>query len=158
MEPRPAAKRAFQDDRNRCRADYPGPTAAQDYVRPARVSRADDRYRGERASERTRLCWKPAEFRMDIAPAHLYKYFPPARCSFFQDRRVRFTQPGGLNDPFELRPHVESVATDEEELEVATRNWERFVRRRYDELVLERGQLMAFADYRASVEKLRDRD
>ena len=71
---------------------------------------------------------------------------------------MRFTQPGGLNDPFELRPHVESVATDEEELEVATRNWERFVRRRYDELVLERGQLMAFADYRASVEKLRDRD
>jgi hypothetical protein len=43
----------------------------------------------------------------------LYKYFPPARASeVLRDRKVRFTQPGDLNDPFEFRPKIREVASD----------------------------------------------
>jgi Protein of unknown function (DUF2971) len=36
----------------------------------------------------------------------LYKYLPPARLDVLRDRRVRFTQPGDFNDPFEFRPLI----------------------------------------------------
>jgi hypothetical protein len=43
----------------------------------------------------------------------LYKYFPPARLNdVLRNRRVRFTQPGDLNDPFEFRPRIREVASD----------------------------------------------
>jgi Protein of unknown function (DUF2971) len=43
----------------------------------------------------------------------LYKYFPPARLNdILRNRRIRFTQPGDLNDPFEFRPKIREVASD----------------------------------------------
>jgi hypothetical protein len=37
----------------------------------------------------------------------LYKYVPPARLDVLRNLRIRFTQPGAQNDPFELRPVVD---------------------------------------------------
>jgi hypothetical protein len=37
----------------------------------------------------------------------LYKYVPPERLDVLRNLRIRFTQPGAQNDPFELRPVVE---------------------------------------------------
>jgi len=36
----------------------------------------------------------------------LYKYFPPERNSFLNNRLVRFTQPGLFNDPFDAFPAI----------------------------------------------------
>lgn len=42
----------------------------------------------------------------------LYKYLQPARVYLLQHRRIRFTQPGDFNDPFEFRPIIREVASD----------------------------------------------
>lgn len=36
----------------------------------------------------------------------LYKYISPERLDVIRNLRIRFTQPGAQNDPFELRPIV----------------------------------------------------
>lgn len=42
-------------------------------------------------------------------PSKLYKYFAPDRASFFRDFRVRYSQLGSFNDPFEGRPEISSL-------------------------------------------------
>ena len=42
-----------------------------------------------------------------------YKYLPPERIDILQNRRIRFTQPNALNDPFEARPNFHALATRE---------------------------------------------
>ena len=42
----------------------------------------------------------------------LYKYLAPARVDVLEKQRIRFTQPASLNDPFEMKPYVESFAED----------------------------------------------
>jgi hypothetical protein len=42
-------------------------------------------------------------------PPKLYKYFAPERYSFFADLRIRYSQLGAFNDPFEGRPEVTSL-------------------------------------------------
>jgi hypothetical protein len=39
----------------------------------------------------------------------LYKYLIPDRIDVLERRRIRFTQPVALNDPFELQPYFETV-------------------------------------------------
>ena len=38
----------------------------------------------------------------------LYKYLPAGRKSYLDDECLRFTQPGALNDPFEILPSITS--------------------------------------------------
>lgn len=47
----------------------------------------------------------------------LYKYFPPQRVDVVARLEIRFTQPGALNDPFELRPRFETLFSQAELLE-----------------------------------------
>lgn len=42
----------------------------------------------------------------------LFKYIRPERIDVIQNCEIRFTQPGALNDPFELRPHFESIVAE----------------------------------------------
>jgi len=42
----------------------------------------------------------------------LYKYLQPSRLDVLQHRRIRFTQPGDFNDPFEFRPCIQGAASD----------------------------------------------
>lgn len=45
-------------------------------------------------------------------PAALYKYFGARRIrNLFVDRQIRFTQPGDLNDPFEMKPLIDIKKT-----------------------------------------------
>lgn len=53
--------------------------------------------------------------RKDI-PRKLYKYFGAERSSFFNDLRVRFSQLGSFNDPFEGRPDIRTFAKGEDML------------------------------------------
>src|SRR5213592_1748428 len=43
-----------------------------------------------------------------------YKYLAPARIDVLTHRKVRFTQPGDFDDPFEFRPRIREVASDAE--------------------------------------------
>ncbi|OLF76367.1 hypothetical protein AWH60_06135 [Pseudoalteromonas haloplanktis] len=45
---------------------------------------------------------------------YLFKYFEPARTDVIEDSTIRLTQPVDFNDPFEFKPVVSSVATQEE--------------------------------------------
>ena len=42
----------------------------------------------------------------------LYKYVTAERIDVLQNGLVRFSQPSALNDPWEMRPHVERLFTD----------------------------------------------
>lgn len=44
----------------------------------------------------------------------LYKYLSPKRVDILIKRRIRYTQPGVFNDPFEMKPYASQIATDEE--------------------------------------------
>lgn len=90
---------------------------------------------------------------MKTPPAKLYKYFAPARSGILDNWLIRFTQPGSLNDPFEMKPHISGFGTPEEELAVATGRWEEHARERYAELVERYGNRVSFADFRAGIEK-----
>src|SRR3712207_4510618 len=42
----------------------------------------------------------------------LFKYIRAERIDVIDNLEIRFTQPGALNDPFELRPHFESLVAE----------------------------------------------
>lgn len=46
----------------------------------------------------------------------LYKYVRPERIDVIENLELRFTQPGALNDPFELRPRFEAIISEAEAL------------------------------------------
>jgi Protein of unknown function (DUF2971) len=46
----------------------------------------------------------------------LYKYVRPERIDIIENLELRFTQPGALNDPFELRPRFEGIISEAEAL------------------------------------------
>lgn len=46
----------------------------------------------------------------------LYKYLKPERIDILHRSEIRFTQPGALNDPFELRPRFETLISEAEAL------------------------------------------
>lgn len=81
----------------------------------------------------------------------LYKYLQPARANdILKHRRVRFTQPGDLNDPFEFRPKIREVASDA--------NVQSYVEKNFDKLVDEElskygalGQFLPQADLRGLI-------
>jgi len=57
----------------------------------------------------------------------LYKYLSPDLLKVLQDRRLRFTQPGDFNDPFEFRPQIQAAASDQEVRTYVENNFERLV-------------------------------
>src|SRR6267143_2452548 len=59
----------------------------------------------------------------------LYKYLQPDRVDLLKHRRIRFTQPGDFNDPFEFRPRIRQVASN---VEVQT-----YVEEHFEQLVEE---------------------
>ncbi len=44
----------------------------------------------------------------------LYKYVTAERIDVLQNELIRFSQPSALNDPWDMRPHIERVFTDDE--------------------------------------------
>lgn len=88
-------------------------------------------------------------------PAVLYKYMPVERSKIFDDWLIRFTQPGALNDPFEMRPHIAGYGTPEEVSEIASRRWEEYARERYETMSRARtkeDETISFDVFRARIE------
>lgn len=57
----------------------------------------------------------------------LYKYLPAARLDVLEHKRIRFTQPGDFNDPFEFRPQIQESASDAQVQKYVENNYERLV-------------------------------
>lgn len=53
----------------------------------------------------------------------LYKFLPPDPKIVIGNKKLRFTRPSGLNDPFELKPYIESIGSEKE---IADRFWAQF--------------------------------
>jgi len=47
-------------------------------------------------------------------PQVLYKFVTPDRADVIENGRIRFTQPGALNDPFEFQVLFQELFTPEE--------------------------------------------
>lgn len=48
----------------------------------------------------------------------LYKYLAPGRLQVLRGCMIRYTQPGALNDPFEVRPHVAAIASRDDAIQM----------------------------------------
>lgn len=70
----------------------------------------------------------------------LYKYLQQDRLGVLEHRNIRFTQPGDFNDPFEFRPFIERVATDERVRQYVGDNFEQLV----EEELAKYGALISF--------------
>lgn len=73
-------------------------------------------------------------------PIRLYKYVTAARTDVLRDLSIRFTQPGALNDPFDLTPMFEQVMSEEtvgDTLEQSKRMIEDALRKQYKKLPAE---------------------
>jgi Protein of unknown function (DUF2971) len=68
----------------------------------------------------------------------LYKYLHPDRLSVLRERKIRFTQPGDFNDPFEFRPRIESLMRDQQTREHVAANFDQLV----DEELAQNGALL----------------
>ncbi|MCE8001851.1 DUF2971 domain-containing protein [Billgrantia ethanolica] len=44
----------------------------------------------------------------------LYKYLPPARMDVLENLKIRYSQPGAFNDPFEVKPYISHISDDEQ--------------------------------------------
>ena len=44
----------------------------------------------------------------------LYKYLSPDRIDVLENCHIRFTQSAAFNDPFEIKPHIHSIAPEDE--------------------------------------------
>ncbi|MEL7896021.1 DUF2971 domain-containing protein [Vreelandella neptunia] len=44
----------------------------------------------------------------------LYKYLSPERLDVLKNKKIRFTQPGDLNDPFEFEPYIHEIVGEKD--------------------------------------------
>lgn len=61
---------------------------------------------------------------------------------------IRFTQPGALNDPFEMRPHVEAYGTPEQIYKITADRWDRHTESQFERLKKERGGNVSYVEFR----------
>lgn len=87
-------------------------------------------------------------------PPRLYKYFGPERYDFFNDLRVRYSQLGAFNDPFEGRPEITSLSTKENFLEELGRVLPEQIERTYEQLPSYIRERMSYNQIRALAEHL----
>ncbi len=61
----------------------------------------------------------------------LYKYLPPARIDVIRNCKIRFTQYGDFNDPFELNPNINKIAEESEIKELVKKNFVKLIEEEY---------------------------
>lgn len=71
---------------------------------------------------------------MQDCPTHIYKYFTPARASVLTDARLRYSPLGAFNDPFEGRPSIKALLTQEKLLKGVQQEIETTWRKQYQNL------------------------
>jgi len=79
----------------------------------------------------------------------LFKYLRPERVDVIERLEIRFTQPGALNDPFEMRPRLESLISEAEafaRLSTTPIDFEPILRQAYGMLSAEHRSWLSFED------------
>lgn len=61
----------------------------------------------------------------------LYKYLPPERIDIIQNCKIRFTQYGDFNDPFELNPNIDKLAEENQIKELIDKDFVQLVEEEY---------------------------
>ena len=61
----------------------------------------------------------------------LYKYLPPARTDVILNGKIRFTQYGDFNDPFELNPNINKIAEVNEIKELVKKDFVNLIEKEY---------------------------
>lgn len=62
---------------------------------------------------------------------NLYKYLSSSRIDVIRDCKIRFTQYGAFNDPFELNPNIDRLAEEDELRKVVDRNFVQLIEEEY---------------------------
>lgn len=62
----------------------------------------------------------------------LYKYLSSDRIDVFCNRKIRYTQLGDFNDPYELNPNIDKIAEKEEIIKLTQTNLEKLVDEEYE--------------------------
>lgn len=62
---------------------------------------------------------------------HLYKYLPTTRIDVIQNCKIRFTQYGDFNDPFELNPNINKLAEEDEIRKIVDRDFGKIIEEEY---------------------------
>ena len=82
-------------------------------------------------------------------PRRLYKYFAPERASALDSAMLRYTPQGGFNDPFEGRPEITKLSTDQQVLETFDEIFPEEAKRMYEQLPVPAKALLPFAQFMA---------
>lgn len=80
-------------------------------------------------------------------PSRLYKYMPPERVDALENAQLRYSPLGAFNDPFEGRPNIPSIATDEETLEMFQKIIPDEAKRGYEQLPAQVRSVLSFEQY-----------
>jgi hypothetical protein len=62
----------------------------------------------------------------------LYKYLSSDRIDVFLNCKIRYTQFGDFNDPYELNPNIDRIAEDEEIINLTKKDLSRLIEQEYD--------------------------
>lgn len=82
-------------------------------------------------------------------PRTLYKYFTPERASALDSAMLRYTPQGGFNDPFEGRPEITELSTDQQALETFDDIFPEEATRMYEQLPAPAKALLPFTQFMA---------
>lgn len=61
----------------------------------------------------------------------LYKYLPPARTDIILNFKIRFTQYGDFNDPFELNPNINKITEENEIKDLVKKDFVKLIEQEY---------------------------
>lgn len=77
----------------------------------------------------------------------LYKYLSPDRIDVLRNCKIRFSQPGALNDPFEVKPSFSKITTDEEASRTFDIQFPEALEKEYQELPRSIRRKVSFKDF-----------
>lgn len=86
----------------------------------------------------------------------LYKYVTEERLSILEDGLIRFTQPQAFNDPFELKPHIASLANNSDIENHFDKNLGPILREEYEKLPKPFKEAVPFSAFLAFAETKKD--
>ena len=87
-------------------------------------------------------------------PTSLHKYYPPERVDSLEKREVTFSPLSTFNDPFEGRPDIKGLVTEEHLVSSLLEKLPGAIEQRYNSLPPERKRLMSFAVFREKFLKM----
>jgi len=90
----------------------------------------------------------------DACPKRLYKYLAPERVDVLATATLRYSPFGAFNDPFEGRPHISAIASDQQILDRLYSTLPDELKKGYEELPAQARAIISFEQYRKKANDL----